>query len=186
MNLSHRLLGYKNVATNVSYQNVITEHSTIVRDFSLVVINEVVILKQHNEKVEISNALKGLITDPFVVINEKNKPIINILNTTNFIIYSNSKQCLHLDNSARRYCILISQQTKDDFEQMDQDGVFQKFVDWAKSGGSQMVAHYYKKEKILTEQDKKYLYGRAPKTDALNQMIKDSKHPTLKKSRRKI
>ena len=97
-------LGYKNVATNVSYQNVITEHSTIVRDFSLVVINEVVILKQHNEKVEISNALKGLITDPFVVINEKNKPIINILNTTNFIIYSNSKQCLHLDNSARRYC----------------------------------------------------------------------------------
>ena len=174
-------LGYKNVATNVSYQNVITEHSTIVRDFSLVVINEVVILKQHNEKVEISNALKGLITDPFVVINEKNKPIINILNTTNFIIYSNSKQCLHLDNSARRYVILISQQTKDDFEQMDNDGVFQKFVDWARSGGSQMVAHYYKKERLLTEQDKKYLYGRAPKTDALNQMIKDSKHPTIKK-----
>ena len=64
---------------------------------------------------------------------------------------------------------------------MDQDGVFQRFVDWAKSGGSQMVAHYYKKEKILTEQDKKYLYGRAPRTDALNQMIKDSKHPTIKK-----
>jgi hypothetical protein len=97
------------------------------------------------------------------VINEKNKPIINILNTTNFIIYSNSKQCLHLDNSARRYVILISQQTKDDFEQMDQDGVFQKFVDWARSGGSQMVAHYYKKERLLTDEDKKYLYGRAPK-----------------------
>lgn len=49
-------LGFKNVATNVSYQNVISKHSTIIRDFSLVVINEVVIMKVHGEKVEISNS----------------------------------------------------------------------------------------------------------------------------------
>lgn len=100
--------------------------------------------------------LKSLITDPFIVIDEKNKPIINILNTTNFIIYSNSKMPLHLDNSARRYSILFSQQTKDDFEIMDQDGVFQRFVDWARDKGSQYVAHYYTKERLLTDEDKNY------------------------------
>ena len=174
-------LGFKNVATNVSYQNVISKHSTIIRDFSLVVINEVVIMKVHGEKVEISNSLKSLITDPFIVIDEKNKPIINILNTTNFIIYSNSKMPLHLDNSARRYSILFSQQTKDDFEAMDQDGVFQKFVDWARDKGSQYVAHYYTKERLLTDEDKKLLYGRAPKTLARDEIIKSSRHPTIKK-----
>ena len=174
-------LGFKNVATNVSYQNVISKHSTIVRDFSLVVINEVVILKQHGEKVEISNALKSLITDKFIVIDEKNKPIINILNTTNFIIFSNSKQCLHLENSARRYCILYSPKTKEDFEVMDKRGDFEEFVSWARNGGAQFVAHYYTNERTLTDEDKKFLYGRAAKTDALEELIKDSRHPTIKK-----
>ena len=174
-------IGFKNVATNVSYQNVISKHSTIVRDFSLVVINEVVILKQHSEKVEISNALKSLITDPFIVIDEKNKPIINILNTTNFIIYSNKRACLNLDNSSRRYCILYSNKTKEQFEQMDKDGVFERFIDWARKGGAQFVAHYYTKERELTKEDKKYLFGRAPKTDGLKELIETSKHPTIKK-----
>ena len=174
-------LGPRNVATNVSYQNVITKHSTIVRDFSLVVINEVVILKQHNEKVEISNALKSLITDKFIVIDEKNKPIINILNTTNFIIYSNKKQCLHLDNSSRRYVILYSPLTKDDFEAKDKRGEYEVFVNWAREGGAQYVADYYTNRRPLTDEEKKLLFGRAPRTNALEELIKDSRHPTIKK-----
>ena len=174
-------LGPRNVATNVSYQNVITKHSTIVRDFSLVVINEVVILKQHNEKVEISNALKSLITDKFIVIDEKNKPIINILNTTNFIIYSNKKQCLHLDNSSRRYVILYSPLTKEDFEAKDKRGEYEEFVNWAREGGAQYVADYYTNRRPITDEEKKMLFGRAPRTSALEELIKDSRHPTIKK-----
>jgi hypothetical protein len=47
-----------------------------------------------------------------------------------------------------RLCFRKFKKTKDDFEQMDNDGVFQKLVDWARSGGSQMVSHYYKKERL--------------------------------------
>ena len=77
------------------------------------------------------------------MIDEKNKPIINILNTTNFIIYSNKKQCLHLDNSSRRYVILYSPLTKEDFEAKDKRGEYEEFVNWAREGGAQYVADYY-------------------------------------------
>ena len=64
---------------------------------------------------------------------------------------------------------------------MDKDGVFERFIDWARKGGAQFVAHYYTKERELTKEDKKYLFGRAPKTDGLKELIETSKHPTIKK-----
>ena len=64
---------------------------------------------------------------------------------------------------------------------MDKRGDFEEFVSWARNCGAQFVAHYYTNERTLTDEDKKFLYGRAAKTDALEELIKDSRHPTIKK-----
>tara|TARA_R100001369_G_scaffold58324_1_gene85175 strand:+ start:3816 stop:6374 length:2559 start_codon:yes stop_codon:yes gene_type:complete len=176
-----KILGDKNVATNASYQNVISKHATIIRDNILVVLNELVIMGQHSEKKEVSNALKSLITDAFVIIDEKNKSIVNILNTTNFLIFSNKKACLHLDNSSRRYAVMYVDWNEKDFEQWEEEGRFATLVNWLEDGGASNLAYYFQHEVVLTEEDLRSFKGRAPKTDALEEMKKNSRHPMIKK-----
>ena len=174
-----RILGQLNVATNVGYKDVITTHSTIIRDKILVILNEVVVHQVHAEKKEVTNALKSLITDDFIIINEKHKAIVNHLNTTSIWVYSNKKDCLHLDPGTRRYYVIHVKWKTEDFEKWDKEGKFDELFQWLENKGANYLYHYFKN--IVKIENKKLFQGRAPRTPDLEQMIMDNRHPTIKK-----
>ena len=67
------------------------------------------------------------------------------------------------------------------FPSHDRRGEYEEFVNWPREGGAQHVADYYTNKRPITDEEKKLLFGRAPRTNALEELIKDSRHPTIKK-----
>jgi hypothetical protein len=68
------LLGYSNVLTNVSVEQLVEKHSTVIEDRQLICLNELSFTGYKADKREVSNRLKSIFADPFIVINPKNKP----------------------------------------------------------------------------------------------------------------
>lgn len=54
------------------------------------------------------NKIKPLITNHVIEVHAKNKEPRNVLNTTNYLMFSNYKDALPIDDSSRRYLILFS------------------------------------------------------------------------------
>ena len=172
------MLGMKNVAANVDYQDLISKHSTIVRDNLIVVLNEVVVEGKHSERKEVSNALKSFITDDFLIIEAKNKDQVNTLNSTNFFVFSNEKDCLSLNTGSRRYFVAHVKHDVAAVEKITEEGKFDELFDFIEQGkGINYLYHHFKNLKI---EDLKSFQRRAPKTAELSQMIADNLHPIIK------
>lgn len=66
---------------------------------------------------EAINKIKPFITNNIVEVHPKGKAAINITNTTSYLLFSNYKDALPLDDNSRRYLILFSKwQRKDDIQ----------------------------------------------------------------------
>jgi hypothetical protein len=100
------MMGSKYVNENVSFADITEKHSTIIVGHLFVALNEVSIDGgQYTTKRTISAKIKPFISDDFLNINEKGKPIYKYLNNCNAMIFSNDENCLHLDTSSRRYFV---------------------------------------------------------------------------------
>lgn len=75
-------------------------------------IEEVRLIK--HDKYEVINRIKPFITNDFIEIHPKGKAPYNARNTTSYLLFTNYKDALPLDDNSRRYLILFSQwQTKE-------------------------------------------------------------------------
>lgn len=71
-------------------------------------VEEVRLIKSHN-KYEVLNKMKQFITNPRIDVHPKGAKNYNTENTTNYMLFSNFKDALPLDENVRRYCVLFSQ-----------------------------------------------------------------------------
>ena len=70
-------------------------------------VEEVRIVKAQN-KYEVINRIKPFITNNIIEVHPKGKPIHNAKNTTSYLLFSNFKDALPLDDDGRRFCVLFS------------------------------------------------------------------------------
>lgn len=97
--------------SNVSMLNAHILHS----DFTdwaegqcLAAIEEVRLINEKN-KYEIINRVKPFITNNIIEVHPKGKPVRNIRNTTSYLLFTNYRDALPLDDNDRRYLALFSQ-----------------------------------------------------------------------------
>lgn len=71
-------------------------------------VEEVRIVKAQN-KYEVINRIKPFITNRIIEVHPKGKAIFNAKNTTSYLLFSNFKDALPLDDDGRRFLVLFSQ-----------------------------------------------------------------------------
>ena len=171
------VMGSKYVNENVSFADITEKHSTIVVGTLFCALNEVSIDGgQYSTKRTISAKIKPFISDDFININEKGKPIYKYLNNCNAMIFSNDKNCLHIDTSSRRYYVCVVKTTTNEIEKMASSDVFKRLWTIAEKYPEYLLYHFIHNVHI---QDEKVYSQRAPKTPDLLEMIEDSKHDLL-------
>lgn len=75
----------------------------------LVCLEEVRIVgKMGRDKWETINKIKPFITNKIIEIHPKGAAVINVLNTTSYLLFSNYKDALPIDDNSRRYLVLFS------------------------------------------------------------------------------
>lgn len=70
---------------------------------------EEVRLIKHQNKYEIINRIKPMITNDIIEVHPKGKAQYNAKNTSNYLLFTNFKDALPLDDDGRRYLVLFSQ-----------------------------------------------------------------------------
>lgn len=76
-------------------------------------IEEVRLIKAHN-KYELINRMKPIISNDVVEVHPKGKSPYNTHNTTSYLLFSNYRDALPLDDDGRRYCVLFSKWQRKD------------------------------------------------------------------------
>lgn len=171
------MMGSKYVNENVSFADITEKHSTIVVGTLFCALNEVSIDGgQYSTKRTISAKIKPFISDDFMNINEKGKPIYKYLNNCNAMVFSNDKNCLHIDTSSRRYYVCVVKTTTNEIEKIASSDTFKRLWAIAEKYPGYLLYHFIYNVQI---QDEKVYSQRAPKTPDLLDMIEDSKHDLL-------
>ena len=168
------LLGYSNVLTNVSVEQLVEKHSTVIEDRQLICLNELSFTGYKADKREVSNRLKSIFADPFIVINPKNKPNYETPNICNFMVNSNDDRCLHLEQSSRRYFIInIKHDREQIIKKLNNSDVLKTILETIK-GGEQLsfLLNYFENIELP---DYLEFIQRAPASSDLQDMIESSK-----------
>ena len=171
------MMGQKYVNENVSFADITEKHSTIVVGTLFIALNEVSIDGgQYTTKRTISAKIKPFISDDFLNINEKGKPIYKYLNNCNAMIFSNDLSCLHMDTSSRRYYVCVSKKTNKEIEAITSKDIFSKLFMLVERYPDMLMHHFMEDVEIEDE----HVYSkRAPRTPDLLNMIDDSKHDLI-------
>ena len=106
------LFGYRNVAPNVKFKDMVGNHTTIIEGKQIIFLNEVVLENNTAKTKVLSNEFKDLITEPVLWINPKNKPQIEIPNLCNFWVFSNSDTPLYIEDDDRRAFVINIKHSK--------------------------------------------------------------------------
>ena len=168
------MMSQEYVNENVSFADITEKHSTIVVGTLFAALNEVSIDGgQYTTKRTISAKIKPFITDDFVNINEKGKPIYKYLNCCNGMIFSNDKDCLHIDTSSRRYLVIHVKTTAKQVEEIADKGTFARLWEIVSEHAEELLYTFINDIQI---EDESVYQKRAPKTPDLLTMIEDSKH----------
>ena len=187
METLQRIIGKEYVDGNATYDQMIGSHSEVIYNKLFVCINEVVTTGDIAKKVEISNKLKPFWTDEDCKINPKHIRPFRYWNNCNGICFSNEKDCLHIGKGSRRYGVInqYNRLTLEMIEGMEQDGTFTNIYKFLETGGAKHLFHHFLYE-VKVKNWKLFRGGRAPKTDATQQMIDEGRHPVQMKLTRAL
>lgn len=131
---------------------------------------EEVRLVNEKNKYETVNRIKPFITNKVIEIHPKGKPPRNVLNTTNYLLFSNYKDAMPLDDTDRRYLVLFSRWQNREmllkFMRENPDYYADLYATIEESSGA------LRKWLLNHEQDDEFnAMGAAPDTAARQQMI---------------
>ena len=171
-----RVKGFHNVNENANYKHLINNHNTLLIGTEVIVLNELS-LGDFKSKNEGTNSLKNFVCDDYYTCNFKNKPMVKLINNTNFVLFSNDPRVLSANPGGRRYYFINIRTTEQELETMAD--LFDKawsFVD--SDEGAAALLYYFKNTVVI--KDPKIFKRRAPKTDDLLELIEQSKHPMQK------
>ena len=174
-----RILGFDNVNENANYEHLTNVHNTLLVGTQVIVLNEVS-LGDFKSKTKGTNTLKNFVADDYYTCNFKGKPMVKLPNLTNFMLYSQDPRVLGVSQGVRRYFFCNITRTEQEIIQKTDEGFFEKawnFVD-SDEGASSLIYYFHREVKIPKPEMFK---ARSPKTDDLEQLIEQSKHPLQKK-----
>jgi hypothetical protein len=122
-------------------------------------------------KYEILNKLKPFITNPVISVRRMYRDTYEAINTTNYVALTNHKDCLPIDDTDRRYCVLYSaMQSREQLEHFMQDNpdYYPDLYDSMRKGTGEILA-WLKQHPIP---DSFLAMSRAPSTRA-KEMMRD-------------
>jgi hypothetical protein len=168
------LLGFNNCKTNVKVDQLIGKHSTLLENNQLIVLNELSFVGTKSDKREVTNELKSMFADPYLVIEPKYQKQIEIPNLCNFMVFSQDENCLHLNNDNRRYVVIKIQREKEEFvSKLNESGLANKLYKFAHD--SEMLSHLkYFFLQIEIPKEEIFIH-RAPDSMYTNEMIQSSR-----------
>ena len=164
--------GLKNIRPNLKYKNVVGRFNSWIIGAQFAVVNEIFISKNYNKKMEMSEEIKDLITEPYIHIEEKFRRGFDYPNTCNFILISNHEDCMNIDNGERRYYV---QKLSDKIRTRE---YWKPKWDWLlKDHGAAII---YKHLMELTIDDPDMYKDRAPVTEDMKELAAGGDHPIHK------
>jgi hypothetical protein len=168
------LLGFNNCKTNVKVDQLIGKHSTLLENNQLIVLNELSFVGTKSDKREVTNELKSMFADPYIVIEPKYQKQIEIPNLCNFMVFSQDENCLHLNNDNRRYVVIKIQRKKEEFvTKLNDSGLANKLFRYAHD--TKMLSHLkYFFLQIEIPKEENFIH-RAPDSIYTNEMIQSSR-----------
>lgn len=127
-------------------------------------------------KRETLDALKPLITNPRVEIQNKGADQTTGDNRANFLMFTNHKNAIPVDVDKRRYAIYFTaQQAAADITRDGMSGkYFPHLYNWARAGGYSAIAHYLANYAIPDELNPATSCHRAPQTTSTAEAISES------------
>ena len=169
------LFGYRNVAPNVKFKQMIGTHTTIIEGKQIIFLNEVVLENNTAKTKVLSNEFKDLITEPVLWINPKNKPEIEIPNLCNFWVHSNSDTPLYIEDNDRRAFVINIKHTKQNVNFMLVDEGYKEDILKVIADPSGFKYH------LLNDitYDRKMFFNDAPFTDDKQELIESNKSEFL-------
>jgi hypothetical protein len=121
---------------------------------------------------EVMGNLKTLVSNTDIQINEKFEKLKPILNVTNYIMFTNTKDAIYLDKSERRYYIIATrQQTVEDVFRDFPDGYFDRLFGTLDKY-PEAARRYFLERKIRPGFEPQ---GRAPETKVKEVFVEHSK-----------
>lgn len=111
------ILGQSNVLTNVSFDRLVSDHSTLIAGKQLIVINELSLTGKRIEGKQLANKLKPYFTDAVHIINPKFKEEQLIPNLCNFFLYTNDLKPIHVEKNDRRILYIKIKYDKNEIQQ---------------------------------------------------------------------
>lgn len=126
-----------------------------------------------NNKYELLNKIKPYITNNVIEVHPKGKSSFNAVNTTSYLLFSNYRDALPLDDDGRRYCVLFSQwQRKDKLDAFKDENpdYYENLYETINTSAPAL-----RKWLLEWEQDESFKpFGDAPATDAKRYMIRQA------------
>jgi hypothetical protein len=137
----------------------------------LIIVNEIKV----DERRELVEILKPMITDERVEIQAKGIDQEMEDNCANWIFFSNFKDAIPVSQNGRRYAIFYSAlQTKADLMRLGMDDAyFNALFNWLYNGGSEIIAQYLTDYPI----ERGALPGKAPNTSSTEEAVNLSRSP---------
>ena len=169
--LMSKAMGMHNSRPNLKYKNVVSSFPDWIIGCQFAVINEIFIKNKHDVKMEMSEEIKDLITEPFIHIEQNFRRSFDYFNTCNFVLISNHENCMYVNNEERRYWI-----KKINCQEQGREYWKPKWK-WLETDGAAAVTHHLKN---LTIKDPDLYKDRAPKTSDFKEMAANSEHPIFR------
>ena len=137
----------------------------------MIIVNEIKV----DEKRELVEILKPMITDKRVEVQSKGVDQDMEDNPANWIFFSNFKDCIPINVNGRRYAVLFSDiQSHDDLVRLGMnDEYFNSLFAWLESGGAANIAHWLMQHSVT----KLTMPQRAPLTSSRDEAIELSRSP---------
>jgi hypothetical protein len=123
--------------------------------------------------------LKPMIGDETIQIQGKGADQSSEINYANFIMTTNFKDALSVDDNTRRYAIFLTHpQSRSDILNAGMDGVyFKNLFSWMQNGGYSHCTNFLQSFKIPDDLNPFLGLQRAPQTSTSAQAILESEHP---------
>lgn len=141
------------------------------RNKLMIVVNEIKV----DERRELIEILKPMITDKVVEVQAKGADQDMEDNPANWLLFSNYKDAVPINRNGRRYCISYSklQSAQDMINAGMDDDYFNRLFKWLENGGYQAITHWLLSYPI----ERGSLPVRAPHTSSYEEAIRISRSP---------
>lgn len=140
-----------------------------IRNKLMIIVNEI----KTDEKFDLIEVLKPMITDEWIETQAKGADQTMSDNWTNWLMFTNWKDALPINDQSRRLCIMYSAlQSIRDLQSAGMDGAYFTHVyKWLESGGASAVCHWLSSYAIPAEFDGQADGTRAPHSSSHKEAI---------------